>query len=209
MKKRKRKRWMKERESSSSVGEFTTHPTVYQQVRIAAQSSSPVPGGSLDGCVCHAGEMKLNCHFLSSDDPAVMEPKVERSIGNSSTRLVSFPLFLTGILILLISMLHWSGKSTVETKLSQCWSLGPRTLKLFYTYCFIWAWIVLSVCVCVFAWVNAERWSLQRRKEALSFFFVMMYNEDGNIYNAKFSHNEQNYKLNEQNSLNSRIYFHK
>lgn len=47
------------------------------------------------------------------------------------------------------------------------------------------------------------------KEEKKLFFFVMMYNEDGNIYNAEFSHNEQNYKLNEQNSLNSRIYFHK
>ncbi|TNN02613.1 hypothetical protein fugu_010100 [Takifugu bimaculatus] len=34
------------------------------------------------------------------DDPAVMEPKLQRSIGNSGTRLVSFPLFFAGILIL-------------------------------------------------------------------------------------------------------------
>ncbi|XP_003966284.1 ephrin-A1b [Takifugu rubripes] len=43
---------------------------------------------------------------LSADDPAVMEPKLQRSIGNSGTRLVSFPLFFAGILVLCISMLH-------------------------------------------------------------------------------------------------------
>lgn len=50
--------------------------------------------------------MKLKSHFLPSDDPAVMEPKLQRSIGNSGTRLVSFPLFFAGILVLFISMLH-------------------------------------------------------------------------------------------------------
>lgn len=35
-----------------------------------------------------------------------MEPKVQRSIGNSATQLVSFPLFFTGFLVLFVSMLH-------------------------------------------------------------------------------------------------------
>uniref|UniRef100_H3DLU8 Ephrin-A1 n=1 Tax=Tetraodon nigroviridis TaxID=99883 RepID=H3DLU8_TETNG len=43
---------------------------------------------------------------LSADDPGAMVPKVERSIGNSATQLVSFPLFFTGFLVLFVSMLH-------------------------------------------------------------------------------------------------------
>ncbi|CAG11867.1 unnamed protein product [Tetraodon nigroviridis] len=39
-------------------------------------------------------------------DPGAMVPKVERSIGNSATQLVSFPLFFTGFLVLFVSMLH-------------------------------------------------------------------------------------------------------
>lgn len=66
-------------------------------------------------------------------------------------------------------------------------------------------------CRCVFASLLVWMRNVDRSKEEKKLFFlcVMMYNEDGNIYNAKFSHNEQNYKLNKQNSLNSRICFQK
>lgn len=106
----------------------------WELLRNAAQSGRPMPERSSVGCVCHAGARKLNSHFLSSDDPGVMEPKVQRSIGNSGTQLVSFPLFFTGFLVLFVSTLHWSRHSSVEPKLSQCRSLGPRTLKTFFLY---------------------------------------------------------------------------
>ena len=41
-----------------------------------------------------------------SDDPAVMEPNVQRSIGSSGVQLVSFPLFFTVIPVLLALMLQ-------------------------------------------------------------------------------------------------------
>ncbi|XP_051261915.1 ephrin-A1b [Dicentrarchus labrax] len=43
---------------------------------------------------------------LPADDPAVMEPKVQRSIGSSGAQLVSFPLFFTMIPVLIALMLH-------------------------------------------------------------------------------------------------------
>ncbi|TDH11818.1 hypothetical protein EPR50_G00064380 [Perca flavescens] len=43
---------------------------------------------------------------LPADDPAVMEPNVQMSIGSSGAQLFSFPLFLTMIPVLLALMLH-------------------------------------------------------------------------------------------------------
>lgn len=81
------------------MGEFTTRPTSCRQVRIPPET----PERSLAG---HMGAMKLSSCFLSSDDPGVMQPNVQRSTGSSATQLVSFPLFFTGVLVLLVSMLH-------------------------------------------------------------------------------------------------------
>lgn len=43
---------------------------------------------------------------LPADDPAVMEPNVQRSIGSSGTKLVSLSLLFTMIPVLLALMLH-------------------------------------------------------------------------------------------------------
>ncbi|XP_061676997.1 ephrin-A1b [Syngnathoides biaculeatus] len=43
---------------------------------------------------------------LPADDPTAMEPNVQRSIGNSGTRLVSCSLALTLLPVLLAAMLH-------------------------------------------------------------------------------------------------------
>ncbi|XP_030013579.1 ephrin-A1b [Sphaeramia orbicularis] len=43
---------------------------------------------------------------LPADDPAAMEPNVQRSIGSSGTQLVSLSLFFTLIPVLLAVMLH-------------------------------------------------------------------------------------------------------
>lgn len=94
--------------------------------------------------------------------------------------------------------------ATTETMLTQCWPLGPWTLKetLFIQIFFIQAWTVLSVCVCVFVCVNVERGSFQRRGPQRSFFFYYYYfimRMEILIFDhvrctVLFSHNEQNCK---------------
>lgn len=43
---------------------------------------------------------------LPADDPAVMEPKVQRSVGSSGSQLVSLPILFTLIPVLLALLLH-------------------------------------------------------------------------------------------------------
>ncbi|XP_049586980.1 ephrin-A1b [Syngnathus scovelli] len=43
---------------------------------------------------------------LPADDPTAMEPNVQRSVGNSGTRTISFSFFLTLLPVLLAAMLH-------------------------------------------------------------------------------------------------------
>ncbi|KAL6109480.1 efna1 [Pungitius sinensis] len=47
-----------------------------------------------------AGGVHNPSNRLPADDPAVMEPKVQRSIGSSGAQLVSFSLFLTTVSVL-------------------------------------------------------------------------------------------------------------
>ncbi|XP_040021468.2 ephrin-A1b [Gasterosteus aculeatus] len=53
-----------------------------------------------------AGGVHNPSNRLPADDPAVMEPKVQRSIGSSGAQLVSFSLVLTTISVLLAQTLH-------------------------------------------------------------------------------------------------------
>ncbi|XP_070822731.1 ephrin-A1b [Chaetodon trifascialis] len=53
-----------------------------------------------------AGGVHNPTNRLPADDPDVMEPNVQRSIGNSGAQLVSFPLFFTLIPVLLALMLQ-------------------------------------------------------------------------------------------------------
>lgn len=96
-----------------------------------------------------------------------------------------------------------------ETMLTQCWSLGPWTLKkrfCFFLYRLFYTSMdsAVSVCLCVLFCVNVERWSFQRRGLEDLFFFVLLYNEDGNSHfwtltvHTFFSCNEQNRELNDQ-----------
>ncbi|XP_056299888.1 ephrin-A1b [Pseudoliparis swirei] len=66
-------------------------------------------GKSLDGGKGKfpiAGGVHNPSNRLPADDPAVMEPKVQRSIGSSGAQLVSFSLFLTLSSVLLALMLQ-------------------------------------------------------------------------------------------------------
>ncbi|KAM8825691.1 ephrin-A1b [Synchiropus picturatus] len=53
-----------------------------------------------------AGGVHNPSNRLPADDPTVMEPKVQRSIGSSGSQLVSLSLFLTLALVLLAHVLH-------------------------------------------------------------------------------------------------------
>lgn len=76
---------------------------------ILSNHSTPMPVTRSSGCVLSWRVVKFNADspFPSSDDPAVMEPKVEMSIGSSGTQPVSFPLLFTTIPVLLALMLRW------------------------------------------------------------------------------------------------------
>ncbi|KAM3873636.1 ephrin-A1b [Diretmus argenteus] len=53
-----------------------------------------------------AGGVHNPSNRLPADDPAVMEPKVQRSVGSSGVQLSSFSLFFTTIPVLLCLTLH-------------------------------------------------------------------------------------------------------
>lgn len=195
----------KEKEVDEGKGRFVARGGVHNPSN--RLSAGEISSETLPNSLTWARLDELNPRFLSPDDPAVMEPKVQRSIGNSGASLVSFPLFFTGILVLLTLMLHWSGRSSAETKLSQCWSLGPRTLKTFLYRSFYTSMdCVAGVRFCVFACVNVERWSLQRRRKALFFFFMTLYHEDESSHFGTIKmHNSvitnKKCKLSDQNTL--------
>ncbi|KAK9513828.1 hypothetical protein VZT92_027331 [Zoarces viviparus] len=54
----------------------------------------------------NAGGVHNPSNRLPADDPAVMEPNVQKSIGSSGAQLLPFSLFLTMSLLLLALMLH-------------------------------------------------------------------------------------------------------
>lgn len=73
------------------------------------KSKAEETGKSLDmekGKFQAAGGVHNPSNRLPADDPAVMEPNVQRSIGNSGAQLVSFSLLFTTIPVLLALMLH-------------------------------------------------------------------------------------------------------
>lgn len=102
----------KEKEADEGKGKFVASGGVHNPSNrlSAGENSSEMQHRlvvqRLTAAQLGAGMMKLNSHFPPSDDPAVMEPKVQRSIGNSATQLGSFPLFFSGILVLLTLTLH-------------------------------------------------------------------------------------------------------
>ncbi|XP_041649823.1 ephrin-A1b [Cheilinus undulatus] len=73
------------------------------------KSKSDDVGKSTDGekvkFPATGGVHNLN-NRLPADDPAVMEPNVQRSIGSSGAQLVSFSIFFTMIPVLLALLLH-------------------------------------------------------------------------------------------------------
>uniref|UniRef100_A0A8C8DRF0 Ephrin-A1 n=1 Tax=Oryzias sinensis TaxID=183150 RepID=A0A8C8DRF0_9TELE len=74
--------------------------------------SSAASNPNSAGCVNHSRAITFLfcadplCFFPSSDDPAAMEPKVQRSIGSSAAQLVSLSLFFTMIPVLFAPVLH-------------------------------------------------------------------------------------------------------
>uniref|UniRef100_UPI003AAF7EEC ephrin-A1b n=1 Tax=Centroberyx gerrardi TaxID=166262 RepID=UPI003AAF7EEC len=70
----------------------------------AEEMEKTVDGGK--GKFATTGGVHNPSNRLPADDPAVMEPNVQRSIGSSGAQLISFSLFFTMIPVLLALMLH-------------------------------------------------------------------------------------------------------
>lgn len=73
------------------------------------KSKADDTGKSTDGgkrIFSAAGGVHNPSNRLPADDPDVMEPNVQKSIGSSGAQLVSFPLFFTMIPVLLALMLQ-------------------------------------------------------------------------------------------------------
>lgn len=96
----------KEAEEGKGKGRFAANGGVHNPSNHLSAGEDAFRKTPERGSAGHMGAMKLNSCFLSSDDPGVMQPNVQRSTGSSATQLVSFPLFFTGCLVLLVSMLH-------------------------------------------------------------------------------------------------------
>lgn len=162
--------------------------------------SSPMPVRRLSGCVLswRNGEIQCWLPFLSSDDPAVMEPKVQRSIGSSGTQPVSFPLLFTMIPFLLALMLRWGWQPQQRLSKAHAGHWDHETLRFF-----LYRLFYMSMhCAFVFVCVNAERWSFQRRW--LKDLFLLLYTMRMEVLIFQhlqcklFSRNKQNCKLNNQ-----------
>lgn len=189
----RRRKWKKTKEKLRFLllEEFTTPPTGSQQVRnlfyliyISHIHQCTCKWGSA-GCGYHSDRPSL---FLLSDDPAVMEPNVQRSIGSSAAQLASLSLF-TIIPVLLATMLHWSP----ETFLNQCWLLELFFFTRLFINIYKWAW---TVCVvqCVFD-VLVWMWSVDRSKKKrglqkhVLFFLLSFYK----FWGWKFSVSESSF----------------
>ncbi|KAM8870221.1 ephrin-A1b [Spinachia spinachia] len=70
----------------------------------AENAKKNIDGGKVKSVA--AGGVHNPANRLPADDPAVMEPKVQMSIGSSGAQLVSFSLFLTALSVLLAHTLH-------------------------------------------------------------------------------------------------------
>lgn len=148
-----------------------------------------MPVRRLSGCVLSWRNVEIQCWlpFLSSDDPAAMEPKVQRSIGSSGTQPVSFPLLFTMIPVLLALMLRWGWQPRQRLSKAHAGHWDHETLRLFfYTDCFIWACTVLS---CLFAWMRNVDRSKDDNSKSFSYCFIQWGWKFSffNIYNANFS----------------------
>lgn len=126
------------------------------------------------GCVYHSWVLTWSADcpspFRLSDDPAVMEPNVQRSIGSSAAQLASFSLF-TIIPVLLATMLHWSPNRDISKPMLVIGTVFFLQDSL-YIYIYEQRRFVLFS-VCLMCWCECGVWIAPKKKEDLKnvFFF--------------------------------------